>query len=60
MEATKALALIRGRKHVIPDDIKALRYSVLRHRIELNFAAIADEVSVEKIIDEIVGAIKTP
>ena len=60
MEASKALALIRGRKHVIPDDIKTLRYSVLRHRIELNFAAIADEVSSEKIIDEIVGAIKTP
>ncbi len=60
MEASKALALIRGRSYVIPDDIKALKYTVLRHRIELNFAAIADNVSVEKIIDEIIGAIKTP
>ena len=60
MEASKALALIRGRNYVIPDDIKALKYTVLRHRIELNFAAIADNVSVEKIIDEIIGAIKTP
>lgn len=60
MDASKALALIRGRNYVIPDDIKALKYTVLRHRIELNFAAIADDVSVEKIIDEIIGAIKTP
>ena len=60
MEASKALALIRGRNYVIPKDIKALKYTVLRHRIELNFAAIADNVSVEKIIDEIIGAIKTP
>lgn len=60
MEASKALALIRGRNYVIPDDIKALKYTVLRHRIELNFAAIAEDVSVEKVIDEIIGAIKTP
>lgn len=60
MEASKALALIKGRNYVIPDDIKALKYTVLRHRIELNFAAIAEDVSVEKVIDEIIGAIKTP
>ena len=60
MEASKALALIRGRSYVIPDDIKALKYTVLRHRIELNFTAIADNISVENIIDEIIGAIKTP
>lgn len=60
MEASKALALIRGRNYVIPEDVKELRYSVLRHRIGLNFSAIADEVSVESIIDKIIGAIKTP
>lgn len=60
MECAKALALIRGRTFVIPDDVKSLRYNVLRHRIALNYAAIADEVSVEKIIDAIIGAIKTP
>lgn len=60
MECTKALALIKGRDYVIPDDVKALRYTVLRHRIQLNFSAIADEVSVETIIDAIIGAIKTP
>lgn len=60
MEASKAMALIKGRNYVVPDDIKALKYSVLRHRIELNFAAVADEITVESIIDKIIGAIKTP
>lgn len=60
MEAGKALALINGRTYVTPDDIKALSYSVLRHRISLNFEAIADEVQVETIIDAIVNSIKAP
>lgn len=60
MEASKAMALIRGRNYVVPDDIKSLKHSVLRHRIELNFSAIADGVNVESIINEIIGAIKTP
>ena len=60
MEAGKALALISGRTYVTPDDIKELRYSILRHRISLNFEAIADEVKVETIIDAIVNSIKAP
>lgn len=60
MQCAKALALINGRTHVIPEDIKELRYSVLRHRISLNFSAVTDNVSVEQIIDAIFGAIPTP
>lgn len=60
MEAGKALALINGRTYVTPDDIKVLSYSILRHRISLNFEAIADEVQVETIIDAIINSIKTP
>lgn len=60
MECSKALALLKGRNYVIPDDIKELRYSILRHRLSLNFSAIADNVKVEQIIDAIFGAIKTP
>ena len=60
MECSKALALIRGRTYVTPDDIKTLKYSVLRHRIELNFSAVADGITVESIIDKIIGEIETP
>lgn len=60
MEVAKAVALINGRRYCVPDDVKTLRYSVLRHRIMLTFAAIADEVNIESIIDAIIGAVKTP
>lgn len=60
MQCAKALALINGRNYVIPEDIKELRYNVLRHRISLNFSALADNVSVEQIIDAIFGAVPTP
>ncbi len=60
MQCAKALALINGRTHVIPEDIVELKYSVLRHRISLNFSAIADNVTVEQIIDAIFGAVNTP
>lgn len=60
MEVAKAVALMSGRTYVIPDDVKLLAHSVLRHRITLNYAAIADEVKVEQIIDAIIGAIETP
>lgn len=60
MECSKALALINGRTFVTPDDVKALRYSILRHRISLNFSAMADNITVEQVIDSIIGAIPTP
>lgn len=60
MEVAKAAALTNGRGFCIPDDVKAMRYSVLGHRIMLNFAAIADGVKEETIIDGIVGAVRTP
>ena len=60
MEVSKAIALMRCRNYVTPDDVKTLIHSVLRHRITLNYAAVADEVSEEQIIDAIVGAIRTP
>lgn len=60
MEVSKAVALLSGRNYVIPDDVKAFRYSVLRHRISLNFSAIADGIDIEKIIDAIIGAVIVP
>ncbi|MCL1917543.1 MAG: MoxR family ATPase [Peptococcaceae bacterium] len=60
MEAAKAMALIMGRTYATPDDVKHMRHSVLRHRIALNYAAIADGVSVETIIDALFGAILAP
>jgi len=58
--AARALALLSGRDHVIPDDVKTLRHVVLRHRIILNFEAIADNIVPETIIDAVFDAVQAP
>lgn len=60
MDVARAVAIINGRSYCTPDDVKALRYAVLGHRISLNYAAIADGIQEEKIIDAIIGAVPTP
>ena len=60
MNTAKAIALWNGRTYVTPDDCKSMIYSVLRHRITLNYTAIADGIKVENIISSILGAINTP
>lgn len=59
-QVAKAVALLAGRDYVIPEDVKALRYAILRHRILLNFEAIADQVHPETLIDAIFNAVPTP
>lgn len=58
--AVRALALIEGRDHVIPEDVKTVRYVILRHRIILNFEAIAEEIRPETLIDAVFAAIPAP
>lgn len=60
VRVAQALALIHGRDYVTPDDIKELRYPVLRHRILLNLEASADDIHPETIIDAIFSKINTP
>ena len=58
--AARALALLNGRDHVIPEDVKDLRHVVLRHRLILGFEAIADGIEPETIIDAVFDAVKAP
>jgi MoxR-like ATPase len=58
--AARAVALVGGRNHVVPDDVKALAHRVLRHRIVLGFEAAADDVRVETVIDAMLAGIRTP
>ena len=55
--AGKAHALMNGRGYVLPDDIKAVTYNVLRHRILLNFEGEAEEITTESIIKELLGKV---
>ncbi len=60
MDISKAVALINCRDYVVPEDVRRMIYSVLRHRITLNYAAVADNIVAEKIISTIIGAVPTP
>ena len=60
MNCAKAIAIMNGRNYVTPDDCKDMIHSILRHRISLNYAAVADGITVEKIIDAILGAVDAP
>jgi MoxR-like ATPase len=60
VQASRALALLSGRHHVIPEDVKHLRYAILRHRVLLGYEADADAISPEMIIDSVFDSVKTP
>jgi MoxR-like ATPase len=53
MLATRARAVLEGRLAPSVDDVLALAGAVLRHRMALNFAARADEVTIDQVIDRL-------
>jgi len=56
----RALALIRGRTYVLPEDVHALFHDVLRHRVVLSYEALADDVSPDDLLDPILAAVPLP
>jgi MoxR-like ATPase len=56
----KALAFIRRRGYVIPEDVRAICADVLRHRIALTYEAEAEEVTSERIVLDILNRIEVP
>lgn len=58
--AAKAYALMNKRGYVLPEDIKAIAYDVLRHRIILSYEAEAEEITTDDIIKKILDKIKVP
>jgi MoxR-like ATPase len=58
--AAKCYAFIKRRGYVIPEDVRAVVYDVLRHRIGITYEAEAENVSSEDIIQRIVNAVEVP
>jgi MoxR-like ATPase len=56
----RAHAFLRRRGYVVPDDVKAVAYDVLRHRIALSYEAEAEEVTPEKVVTRILERIEVP
>ena len=58
--ASRAVAFLKNRAFVIPEDVKSIAKDVLRHRIGLTFEAEAENISPENIIDKILSKIQAP
>ncbi len=60
MQVSQALALMAGRNYVIPEDVKAMRHSILRHRLIRTYDAVADDVNVDGLVDAVFNAVPVP
>jgi MoxR-like ATPase len=58
--ASKAEALMNDRNYVTPGDVQKVVYSVLRHRIILNYEAEAEDITADKVIKHILSKISAP
>jgi len=56
----RAMAFIKRRGYVIPEDVRAVCMDVLRHRIAVTYEAEAEEINSETIINEILNKIEVP
>jgi MoxR-like ATPase len=59
-QAARAHAYLRGRAFVVPEDVKAMAYDVLRHRVLLTFEAEAEDVDADQVIGRILEAVGVP
>ena len=60
LKGSRALALIEGRDHVLPDDVKFLAPYVLQHRAFLSAEAISEEVSPVALLTEALNKVPVP
>ena len=59
-EASRAVAFLRGRAYVVPEDVKEIARDVLRHRILLTYEAEAENVTSEAVVDRILERVEVP
>ncbi|MGN2637341.1 AAA family ATPase [Nocardia takedensis] len=58
--AARAVALIRGRDYVVPQDVVEVIPDVLRHRLVLSYDALADEISPEDVVKRVLQTVGLP
>ena len=60
IEAGRALAFLRGRDYVLPEDVVDVTADVLRHRISLSYEALSESVTADHIVAEILRVVPRP
>ncbi|MCK0176116.1 MULTISPECIES: MoxR family ATPase [Mycobacteriaceae] len=59
-QSARALAVLSGRGHVLPEDIGRLAHRVLRHRLILGFEAASADVTADAVVDAVLQAVRVP
>src|SRR3954452_10353198 len=60
VHSAQALALLRGRRHVVVDDLRHLVADVFRHRLTLSYDAVADGVDPDTVVSAVLEAVQPP
>jgi len=60
VEGSRALALLRGRRYALPEDMVDLVPDVLRHRLVLSYEALADNITADQIVQRVMQKVAVP
>ena len=59
-KASRAYAFVKHRGYVVPEDVRAVAYDVLRHRIGLSYEAEATNLTAEEVVREVLNKVQVP
>lgn len=60
VQSARALALLRGREYVLVEDVHALARDALRHRLVLSYQALAEEVTPDSLLEQVLATVPAP
>jgi MoxR-like ATPase len=60
IEGAKALAMLRGRRYALPEDVVDMVPDVMRHRLVLSYEALADNVGADEIVQRVLKKVPVP
>ena len=60
VHGARALAVLRGRRYVLPSDVTELAPDVLRHRLVLSYAALTDGITADTVVGRILKLVPAP
>ncbi|MBL8362538.1 MAG: AAA family ATPase [Rubrivivax sp.] len=60
IEGARALAMLRGRRYALPEDVTALVADVMRHRLVLSYEALAENVTADQIVKMLMSKVAAP
>ncbi len=60
IEGARALAMLRGRRYALPEDVTDLAPDVMRHRLVLSYEALAEGLSPDALVQRVMKAVPVP